>query len=143
MEVKIFNEDRIYDELTRKRITKNYSVISFSDSYNDEIDFESLAPGLDYICIHFRDYDYCDFEESELDALFYEVNDLIDFIKTRESKGQDFICQCWEGHSRSAATAAAILEYYLHNGQKIFDDPHYEPNSYLYKKILSKLKSSL
>ena len=142
MDVKVFSVDRLLIELSKKNITDSYSIISFSDSPSEDMDFKSLLPSIDFICIHFRDYDYCDMDEDDLDAWFYEYNDLIEFIKSRAESGKDFVCQCWEGHSRSAATAAAILKCYCKDGKKIFDDPHYEPNSYLYKKILNGLKKA-
>ena len=140
MKVKIYGIDMMLSKLGKHNIKNNESIISFSDSINEDIDFQLFHKDIDFICIHFPDVDYIDANEDELDKLFFEVNELISFIKSRIQQGKNFICQCYEGHSRSAATAAAILEYYEHDEQKIFDDPHYQPNRYLYQKILKQLK---
>ena len=139
MDVKVFSIDELCYELEKGNIDLNYSIISFSDSPNEDIDFNSFNQNIDFICIHFPDLDYCDRSEEELNKLFFEVDELICFIKSRAEKGRDFICQCYEGHSRSSATAAAILEHYEKRGDVIFNNPRYQPNSYLYKKLIEEL----
>ena len=139
MDVKVFSIDKLCYELEKGDIGHNYSIISFSDSPKEDINFNSFKQEIDFICVHFPDLDYCDRSEIELDELFYEVDRLIEFIKGRAEKGRNFICQCYEGHSRSSACAAAILEHYEKRGHIIFDNPRYEPNSYLYKRLIKNL----
>ena len=57
-----------------------------------------------------------------------EVDELAEFIDEAYNKNMDIICQCEYGQSRSAACAAAILEYYNKNGISIFADYRYYPN---------------
>lgn len=45
------------------------------------------------------------------------------------------ICQCEHGQSRSAAIAAAILEYETQNGISIFTDDKYYPNKVVFRKV--------
>jgi len=47
----------------------------------------------------------------------------------------NIICQCEEGISRSAATAAAILEFYERKGITVFSDYRYNPNKFFYNSI--------
>lgn len=45
------------------------------------------------------------------------------------------ICQCEHGQSRSAAIAAAIMQYKYRNGIDIFADDNYYPNKFVYRKV--------
>jgi hypothetical protein len=51
------------------------------------------------------------------------------------------VCQCEYGQSRSAACAAAIKEYYDHDGISIFADYRYYPNQLIFNKLLDALKT--
>lgn len=51
-----------------------------------------------------------------------QADRIAEFVSKAVSNGQSIICQCEKGRNRSAGCAAAILEYYFGNGQKIFDD---------------------
>lgn len=50
------------------------------------------------------------------------------------------ICQCEHGQSRSAAVAAAILEFTCKKGINIFSDDRYYPNKVVFRKTLNALK---
>ena len=50
------------------------------------------------------------------------------------------ICQCEFGQSRSAAVAAAILEYTEGRGGDIFTDSRYSPNRKVYGMLLHQLQ---
>lgn len=64
-------------------------------------------------------------------AEFYaEIHDNVDIL----------ICQCEHGQSRSAAIAAAILEYESKSGIDIFINDKYYPNKTIFKKIFKQLR---
>nr|WP_302628353.1 hypothetical protein [uncultured Eubacterium sp.] len=65
---------------------------------------------------------------------------MAEFIKKANRKNMDIICQCEYGQSRSAACAAAILEYYEKKGISIFADYRYYPNQVIFNKIYNALK---
>lgn len=50
------------------------------------------------------------------------------------------ICQCEHGQSRSAAIAAAIMEYRDKNGIEVFADDNLWPNKMIFKKTLEALQ---
>ena len=52
------------------------------------------------------------------------------------------ICQCEFGQSRSAAVAAAIIEYKAKKGIDVFLNDKYCPNKLVFKKVLNALKNS-
>jgi len=64
-----------------------------------------------------------------------DVDRLAEFVIKSMNDGLNIICQCDYGQSRSAACAAAILEYYEHNGISIFADYRYYPNQLVFNKI--------
>ncbi len=73
----------------------------------------------------------------------YHIDDfrrIARFILSCNEKGMDIICQCEAGISRSAGTAAAILEFYDQNGISVFADYHYCPNQVFYNNLLRCLK---
>lgn len=50
------------------------------------------------------------------------------------------ICQCEFGQSRSAAVAAAIMEYKAKKGIEVFSNDKYYPNKLVFRKVLNALK---
>ena len=52
------------------------------------------------------------------------------------------ICQCEHGQSRSAAVAAAIMEFRSRRGVNVFADDKYYPNKVVYRKVLQALKGA-
>lgn len=69
-----------------------------------------------------------------------EADQAAAFIKKVVADGLNLICQCGQGQSRSAACAAAILEYYTGRGIDIFADYRYYPNQLVYHKIFDALQ---
>ena len=53
------------------------------------------------------------------------------------------ICQCEHGQSRSAAVAAAILEFRSRRGISVFSHDNYYPNKVVFRKVLSALKDCI
>jgi protein-tyrosine phosphatase len=70
-----------------------------------------------------------------------EAEQLAEFIKAAVADGFDIICQCDYGQSRSAACAAAILQYYEGRGIDIFADYRYYPNQLVYHKVFDALNT--
>ena len=75
------------------------------------------------------------------DSYLPEAKQLALFVKTAVECNLDIICQCEYGQSRSAACAAAIKEYYEHDGISIFADYRYYPNQLIFNKVLDALKT--
>ena len=70
------------------------------------------------------------------DTYLPEADALAKFICQSKADGLDILCQCEYGQSRSAACAAAILEYFDGSGISIFADYRYYPNQVVYHKII-------
>ena len=68
---------------------------------------------------------------------------IAEFYKIIAGKVHCLICQCEHGQSRSAAVAAAFLEYWHKSGIRVFSDDNYYPNKYVFRKVLKALKGEL
>ena len=53
------------------------------------------------------------------------------------------ICQCEHGQSRSAAVAAAILEFRSRRGIDVFSSDSYYPNKVVFRMVLEALKDNI
>lgn len=71
-----------------------------------------------------------------------QVSQIVDFYNAIKDKAQLLILQCEHGQSRSAAIAAAIMEYETANGIDIFANDWYCPNKSIFRKVLSALKTA-
>lgn len=72
-----------------------------------------------------------DQQAKQIAEFYAEIHDKVDTI----------ICQCEHGQSRSAAVAAAILEYKNKSGIKVFAHDNYYPNKAVFNKVLQALKA--
>jgi hypothetical protein len=64
-----------------------------------------------------------------------QANQIASFYHLVQDKVDCFICQCEYGQSRSAAIAAAIMEYRSRKGISVFSDDRYYPNKMVFKKV--------
>ena len=70
-----------------------------------------------------------------------QAKEIADFYFSIKGSTNLLICQCEHGQSRSAAVAAAIIEYKNKSGIEIFADDNYYPNKVVFKKVLNALKT--
>ena len=132
----------------------NTAVISIAD-YDDS--FANLKDKPAYILqIAFDDIDNDVFidelgrtpneeERHEIEEKYHMLTDeqakeIADFYHSIQDKAEIIICQCEHGQSRSAAIAAAILEYKCRKGIVVFADDRYYPNKTIFKKVLKAIK---
>ena len=66
---------------------------------------------------------------------------IADFYFRIKDDAARLICQCEHGQSRSAAVAAAILEYRSHSGITVFAHDCYYPNKVVFRRVLSALRA--
>ena len=123
---------QIYSRSSAERLIQNHfpdntTVICFYDTDGTHLDYSGYAAEVIYIPLD-------DFQTD-----LPQANKIADFIRRAESRGQNIICQCEKGQSRSAGCAAAIMEYYYSNGQSVFDDDRYRPDEMVYYALLNAL----
>ena len=68
-----------------------------------------------------------------------QANDIADFYHAVVGKIDTIICQCEHGQSRSAAVAAALMEYEYGQGIRVFIHDDYFPNKAVFKKVIQYL----
>ena len=72
-----------------------------------------------------------------------QAKEIADFCLRVLNDVEVIICHCEHGQSRSAAVAAAIIEYTTHNGIKIFADDNYFPNKVVFRKVYAALNEKV
>ena len=132
------------------------ALISITDS---DINFASLLFQPKYLLqLHFNDIDndiYIDelgwgvkptesqrkkTEEKYTMLTDEKAQQIADFYFSVVDKVDTIICQCEYGQSRSAAVAAAILEFRSKRGIEIFSNDKYFPNKVVFRKVFKALK---
>ena len=69
-----------------------------------------------------------------------QSDEIAEFYANVKNDVDTIICQCEYGMSRSAAVAAAILEYESKSGIDIFSNDYYCPNRIVFRKVLKSLR---
>lgn len=146
MKVKIYSREAA-EELIENGFPTNVAIISFYDpprrrtgEISYPVDYSSRTDRVFAIPLHDIDIEILDEYGLTFDTYFPEVNELAKFIRHADEDGFDIICQCEYGQSRSAACAAAILEYYHKIGISIFADYRYYPNQLVFNKVKDALE---
>lgn len=85
-------------------------------------------------------------EITELEKKYHSITDkqveeIVEFYGSIKDSVDLLICQCEHGQSRSAAIAAAIMEYESRKGIEVFANDWYYPNKSLFRKVLKHLNS--
>lgn len=125
---------------------QNTAVISFfspgkvnAGDY-DPVDYGGKPARLYYACVPDIDIEALPDFGYTYDTYFSDADELAVFICDTVKDSLDIICQCDYGQSRSAACAAAILEWIERSGISIFAVYRYYPNQLVFNKILEALR---
>lgn len=145
MKVQIYSRKAI-EELLQGDFPKNTAGISFYDPPSKRtgevfkpVDYKGKAERVFTVPIYDIDIEILEDYGLTFETYFPEVGSLAEYIQQAYKDGLDIICQCEYGQSRSAACAAAILQYYYNDGISIFADYRYYPNQLVYNKIKNAL----
>lgn len=146
MEVKIYSRKAI-KELADIGFPQNTAVISFytpkskRDQEERRVDYSGVCDKVFYIGIPDIDIEILGDYGYTYETYLAEADELAKFIYEAKADGLDIICQCDYGQSRSAACAAAILQYFEGRGIDIFADYKYYPNQLVYHKVFDALEN--
>ena len=147
MKVSIFSRE-VIQTLINGLFPSKTAVVSFYTPPTDRkkdyvpVDYCNKPDRLFYVCAHDIDIDTLPRYGLTYDTYMPDADALAHFIKSAVKEDLDIICQCDYGQSRSAACAAAILEYYEKNGITIFADYRYYPNQLVFNKVLNALRET-
>ena len=144
MKIRILSREAI-EKLAQKRFPVKTAVISITDhGYNpaelkyqpnyllqlafDDVDADVFIdePSIDRLDVEAKYHMLSDEQAQKIAEFYHSVRDKVEVL----------ICQCEHGQSRSAAIAAAILEYKSRSGIKVFADDRYYPNKFIFRKVL-------
>lgn len=146
MQVDIYSREAI-EQLLEDKFPDNVAVISFYDPPSKRtrekfqpVNYTNKAERVFTVPLHDIDIEILEDYGLDFNSYFPEVNELARFIRNAVDDGMDFICQCEYGQSRSAACAAAILEFYEKKGISIFADYRYYPNQLVFNKVKKALE---
>jgi hypothetical protein len=146
MKVDIYSRDAI-EELIRTGFPKNTVVISFFSPKREgkagksRVDFCGACEDVFYVMIPDIDIEILGDYGYTYDTYFDSASELARFIYRAREQGMDIICQCDFGQSRSAASAAAILQHFEGRGIDVFADYRYYPNQLVYNKLFGALEA--
>ena len=145
MKVSIYSRKAI-ETLLQEGIPANTAIISFYDPPTTRtpkgytpVDFSGIDNPVMQIPLHDIDIEILGEYGLTYDTYFPEAQALAAFIRKANDDGNDILCQCEYGQSRSAACAAAILEYFHQRGITIFADYRYYPNQLVFNKLYDAL----
>lgn len=146
MKVKIYSRPAI-EELLKEGFPENTAVISFYDPKSPRniknyapVDFSGKCEKVFSVGIHDIDIEILKDYGLTFDTYLPQAEEIAEFVMQAEREGLDIICQCAYGQSRSAACAAAILEFFEGSGITVFADYRYYPNQLIFNKVLDALK---
>lgn len=124
------------------KLGEDTAVISFHDIAESPIYFGGTKASV--LTLALDDLGPTEISEryGSLTRYFTKADKLADFIIRSLAQGKRIICQCEMGMSRSAACAAAILQYYCGSGISIFADKRYYPNRIVFQKLFAALCSA-
>lgn len=155
MKILITNK-RGLEELSLQEFSANTAIISVADF---EDDFATLKNAPAHIHrVSFEDVDAdviidmlgtngSEEDISKVEKKYHmfsrkQAQDIATFYFSICDTTETLICQCEHGQSRSAAIAAAIMEYRNDNGIEIFSDDRYFPNKVVFRRVLAAMRQA-
>lgn len=147
MKVSIYSRREIEKIIESGEFPENTVVISYYDPNAHKIDKNYMPVDYNKVCSNVFsvgfddiDIDYLGKQGYTYDTYFKESVDMAEFIYNAYNNGMDIICQCDYGQSRSAGTAAAIMEHFYSNGISVFADYKCFPNKLIFHKVSEALE---
>lgn len=152
----IIRSRKFIEQISKNPFPKGTDLISITDANDIPVVLENEP---DYVLrLSFDDVDNDVFADEPIDKLTHEekvavekkynmfsaeqANEIAAFYEKNKDNISILICQCEHGQSRSAAVAAAILEFRSRRGIQIFADDRYYPNKVVFRKVLEALQKT-
>ena len=156
MKIRILSREGI-EKLAQKQFPVKTAVISIADYCYEPADLKYQP---DYLLqLAFDDVDADVFADElgkdfapedrlAVEAKYHMLSDeqaqkIAEFYRSVRDHVEVLICQCEHGQSRSAAVAAAILEFRSRRGVDVFSNDNYYPNKVVFRRVLAALKDQI
>lgn len=142
MKVDIYSR-RAINELKQTGFPGKCAVISFftPGKTDAKVNYSGHCDSVFYVGIPDIDIELIAHYGYTYETYLGEADELAEFIAKAHKEDRDIICQCDYGQSRSAACAAAIIQFYERRGIDVFADYRYYPNQLVYHKVFDALKN--
>ncbi len=142
--VLIYSRKEIENIIANGEFPDETVVISFCSppsDYSERVEYRDVCNNVFYLELEDLDIDELEEKGYTYETFFPQADKLAEFIDHAITHNMHIICQCEYGQSRSAGCAAAILEYYYHNGISVFTDYKRYPSLIVYHKVYDALKN--
>lgn len=139
IEIAITSRSKMQKLIHSGKLGEDTAVISFCDVGTKLLYFANTQASVFTLALDDLGIEEISERYGSVQRYFTKADKLVDFIIRSVASGKKFICQCEMGMSRSAACAAAILQYYCGSGISIFADRRYYPNRIIFQKLFSEL----
>ena len=148
--VVILSRDELEEALYGGIVIKDYGAVGFGDFDGDAVisfcdtDKEPVNLGrtkAEHIVVKADDLDYeeiCKRYGNDW-SYFTEADDVAEFIIRAAAAGKRIVCQCEYGMSRSAGCAAAIYEFFMGTGIRVFADRKLCPSVVIFDQMYKSL----
>lgn len=124
------------EERAKRPFHKDTALISITDADYEFAELENKPSEL--LQLKFDDVD----ADEPINIITNEqAAKIAEFYHKVSKTSKRVLCQCEHGQGRSAAIAAAILEYQSGDGIAIFANDKYFPNKVVFRKVLRALKA--
>lgn len=143
------------ERMSKSPFPKGTALISINDANDSPVNLENRPDFL--LRLAFDDVDNDVFADESVEELTEEERlevekkynmfsdeqaiEIATFYDNNKENVSMLICQCEHGQSRSAAVAAAILEFRSRRAIQIFADDRYFPNKVVFRKVLKAFQS--
>lgn len=139
VEVAVASRTQIKKLIHSGKLTSDTAVVSFYDVGTEPVYFGGTQTAVFTLALDDLSKDEIIQRYGNTNSFFQKADKAAKFIIDAVKKSRKIICQCEMGMSRSAACAAAILEFFCGNGISIFVDKSYSPNRVVFQKLYSAL----
>ena len=151
MKVLVYSRLMIESTSAIRKFSETTAVISITDIGGEEVRFKNkpdLLLKMEFNDVSFDAYElkgmnfkkyYCELYKRGL-IKREQATEIASFYFDNLDKIDTLICQCEHGQSRSAAVAAAILEFSEKSGMSIFSSHMYFPNKDVYHEVRKALE---
>jgi len=146
--MKVVAVSRLFAVDMAKMIPFPHAIISITDPKQDLPEFGPNANRIAVLGQRFYDLDFtrkivAD-DEPELRRIYgfglftdEQAKEIVTFVRNHQNQIKLLLVHCDAGVSRSAGVAGAILKAITGSDEKIFKDPRYLPNMWVYRKVLN------
>lgn len=130
------------ERMCRNINTLSIAIISICSTYNKDIPrvFQTEQNKVvDILRLRFNDTE--NKSEKYKGISSEQSSKIVDFVIKYKDKVDIIAIHCYQGKSRSAGVAAAILEYLHNRGSDILNNSNYDANKLVYNTVLESFNS--